>query len=857
MLFRDTCLEFRTLESLGVCSVEYPEPLISRAGEYFANQPLMRRLTPSERCALAVLVLDLGFRFRRWAVSPGHYFLDYIDLQRYWFQDRAISKLGGPQNTSGLSLRQANRRNRLFNYYGRLCQKQAVLWDIGQFKLLAEGFWDSVVCCPEFVFRPRAGGFWDDQKCFVMDGTDTESLRLKLNWTSLRWTLAAETTPLYRCDTCGALTRNNVIGVCPVRDCVGTLRETTLEQLGHEKFSPARHYLYLLKNKAPKPLWVEEHTAQISPRARRDIEKDFRKDCVGSIDVISGSTTFELGVDLGTVNAIFLANMPPEVSNYRQRAGRAGRLVGMLPLVLTYVREKPHDLFFWDGVKEFISGPLRVPRFSPPSHEVLLRHINAVLFSHLLQTYPTPGGLEGPPAGEFIRFSLEEARKSALLREACNERSELYTSVKKILAANPSLDITAGFCVNHFYERLNHISATYLAGRENDGAIPTFSDYGVLPSYNYPIYVDELRLYELPRNGWPRNAVKLQRDRSIALTEYYPGRIIVAGKAAIKSVGLWHGFRRQCMVYCKRCAFIATQDNPQEQTNCPNGCGILVSRLAVKPLGGFAGKFEPGLARQDPEIFLVRGSQYLFDPHGNPPPPYESHGKALRAARQSSFHIERSGARMRMFSPRPDVDKGLTLKKVLLCDVAASGRQQVECLVLPELGTGSAETVYLMHEFTTDILRLQIEDSKIGRLLLSSESVRRAFETADEAEREKAETIFLWTLGQALCTGGARLLQIDPHELAFTFRRTTGTILLSREIILFDTASGGAGYCDQLYENLKGLFSRAEEVLECNKECGDSCYSCLRSYENQATHARLNRTYVLDGLRAFSAENWK
>jgi hypothetical protein len=181
----------------------------------------------------------------------------------------------------------------------------------------------------------------------------------------------------------------------------------------------------------------------------------------------------------------------------------------------------------------------------------------------------------------------------------------------------------------------------------------------------------------------------------------------------------------------------------------------------------------------------------------------------------------------------------------------------VECLVLPELGSGAAENVYLMHEFTTDILRLQIEDSKVGRLLLVSEPLRYALQSDDQAEKEKAETVFLWTLGQALCTGGARLLQIDPNELAFTFRRAPGNLLLGREIILFDTASGGAGYCDQLYENLKGLFNEAARVLDCKESCGDSCYSCLRSYENQVAHARLNRSYLLEGLRAFDAENWK
>jgi hypothetical protein len=45
-------------------------------------------------------------------------------------------------------------------------------------------------------------------------------------------------------------------------------------------------------------------------------------------------------------------------------------------------------------------------------------------------------------------------------------------------------------------------------------------------------------------------------------------------------------------------------------------------------------------------------------------------------------------------------------------------------------------------------------------------------------------------------------------------------------------------------------------VLECPNDCEDSCYSCLRSFDNQVFHSRLNRHYVLEGLMRFIQENW-
>lgn len=160
-----------------------------------------------------------------------------------------------------------------------------------------------------------------------------------------------------------------------------------------------------------------------------------------------------------------------------------------------------------------------------------------------------------------------------------------------------------------------------------------------------------------------------------------------------------------------------------------------------------------------------------------------------------------------------------------------------------------------MHEFTTDILRLQFIEAA-SPVILSATDTQKVMQLIDEEERSKALTVFRYTLGQALTNAAARNLQIDPRELDFTLRFVPSGAALNTEFILFDTAPGGAGYASKCFDepDLLQVFANAVRLLRC--DCGDSCYGCLRSYSNQWMHARLNRKFVLDGLEKFNEANW-
>ena len=55
-----------------------------------------------------------------------------------------------------------------------------------------------------------------------------------------------------------------------------------------------------------------------------------------------------MGVDIGELQAVALRNFPPHVSNYRQRAGRAGRRTDGVAITLMYGQRRPHDRFYFE-----------------------------------------------------------------------------------------------------------------------------------------------------------------------------------------------------------------------------------------------------------------------------------------------------------------------------------------------------------------------------------------------------------------------------------------------------------------------------------------------------------------------------
>ena len=653
----------------------------------------------------------------------------------------------------------------------------------------------------------------------------------------------------YRCDTCRLLTAFSVRDICPNSRCTGRLKPFELPAPEDD----TNHYRVVYQTMNTAPLTAREHTAQWNAKEAAAIQREFVD---GKVNVLSCSTTFELGVDVGDLQSVVMRNMPPKTANYVQRAGRAGRRAASAALVVTYANRSAHDLAQYQNPTAMIAGQMRIPWVPVDNARIARRHAHSIALAAYFRHCSEHRGEKWKTAGNFflpesdsgtsparrvrdyltpIPVVVAEGLRAALPQSVQAEVGvpdgswveplvDLLESVEMELAKDVD-DIEERILESAkerkfgLSKRLEDTKRT-IVGRELLGFL---ASRNILPKYGFP--VDTVELSTLQAADPVGRQLELGRDLSLAIYDYAPGNQVVAGGRVWTSTGLKkrpgkelvrHQFR-----ICATCGRFERGNDLNSADVCPS-CGEpfkSTGTLIIPEFGFIAGSETRDVGSAPPERRWHGGS--YVETHGDDVGQYYWSGpNGMRVT-------ARAGVRAWLAVVSDGVGDGFQLCEWCYWARAAERGSRRRKHERPDNGRdcdGPLGKISLGHRYQSDVAEFTFDGIPYHR----------------DQESHWLSSLY------AVLEGASYALEISRDDI-------DGALSWSadhrRSIVLFDTVPGGAGSAKKIAENIGVVMESAvKRVTDC--DCGEetSCYGCLRTYRNARFHEQLSRRAALNIL---------
>lgn len=670
----------------------------------------------------------------------------------------------------------------------------------------------------------------------------------------------------YVCSRCGIITSYSVRQVCPRKECEGELKSRHFDASNENIIA---QWVSGQGNPQFTGLKSEEHTAQINKELAEIIENEFR---ANGINLLSSTTTFEMGINIGDLQKVLLRNAPPNSASYVQRVGRAGRGNDKNSVSVTLCRRTKYDADAWNDPPRLMSGEVRTPTVFTQNRVIARRHFNAVVFAQFLRVkianeralgivkqsirlesfLPLNSRSNIPdnwfqirPTDLFLDFLawLEQQRETDIFL------TEAGRSLLPIITSFESGKADAAEMYKNFLNKISDELSELMAERQSlykqgsstgdieqaiknllsSDIIAVLAKRGFLPRYAFPLDIVTL---ETKTNRWSgKEDVELSRDRGIAIAEFAPGAQVIAHKKVFTSAGLY---------------VVSKTDKPERlwYSKC-RSCEQIRTARTKDSLNGSCSVCNRSITPQDIEAFVMPTS---FSIHVDKKSKSTSRHRrsSLIRQRQSITHFIDSiddGSFKEVGSFRIALKENGTLfrynrgpenKGFMLCPTCGyskplrsykAGRKHKKLRVLSGEANCNNEQPWTKpitygHQFQSFCL--------IVRPVTAPPSVE--------------------SLAFALQKGLCALLDIETSDIGVSWRWLADkTDRTGTEIILYDQTPGGAGFAKEGFDSWTQVAEKAYDV--CNKcKCEKACYDCLKNYGNQSHHEKLNRSGVVTFL---------
>jgi len=758
------------------------------------------------------------------------------------------------------------------------------------------------------VASMRRGGLQGEEPLFVM-----EKGRLWLNPAAVTLKVAFSE-DWEQCRGCGRFNAYSYDGKCPDFECLGEMVPVSSSDLYTQT---RKSYLrkpiseILEKKREPFTLRSEEHTAQLTAkditavfgRAEKyellfqDVLVDDLED-EQPIDVLSCTTTMEVGIDIGSLTAVALRTVPPRPDNYQQRSGRAGRRGSALSVTVTFADNSPYETFIFQNPHKIVGADPGTPTIYVQNTKIAERHINASLIQAFFQR---PTGAVGSSAAEdakawnvfeslgtshsfFVEkgpYSLEEFEKwvsSEIIQNSHGLADKLESFFPPELASNLQYGSEPDWRRRFITETSTRFVEALKKKRdvgnwskepdEDDNLLSNLLDAALLPTFSFPIDLCAFVVRDKDKKrGRVVNRYEMTQDLAQALSEYVPGREIVVDKHTFISYGLYfpmtNDFVNRARVvpwdslpwlnFCKCGAII---DNDKEPLSAKKAKCKVCDRYTIESIPrfrpeGFAprvrqtfgkqpGAFEGGKQASE-RVYATRASFPV--PVMPAPPKGETEGQISKVAEIRKLPNQK----LLIANYGPD-SGGFTVCRdcgavSLTGDMPTPHVRPYQIDVWQMKGqkrqcSGSSVQVAFAFDFQTDLAILSV-------------TARSPLNFAPYANWFRGAAL---SLTEALVLGATRALNIQSSELAGNWRvvpKYEGDppeVKGHFEFYLYDTTPGGAGFAAMAAADFPKVIEEARSILE-GCDCGASCHKCIRTYENRIHHRILNRFDALSLLK--------
>ena len=645
------------------------------------------------------------------------------------------------------------------------------------------------------------------------------------------------------------------------------------------------------ENSPVKKLWSMELTGQTDDQKTR--QRRFKGAFIGeenalpdSIDLLSVTTTMEVGVDIGNLAAVHLANMPPARYNYQQRVGRAGRRGQTHSVALSFCRDSSHDSHHFLHPMEMLASPSPIPRLTMDRLAILRRMLAKEVLFHAFGNSGVGYGDRPRPSDTHGEFGTVDDWKS--------NKSDRVNLVKSWIEQNGAFiaEIAETFVrnadVGKSPSQLAEMMQSDLPGQLDTaaskpggplGLAQSLAESGVLPMYGMPTNVREL-VHKLNGKSEPSS---IDRGLGQAITEFAPLSRVRKDHVLHESRGISgnlipQGFSRFYepigepytslghAVFCSTCDLLVGMlqiGDDVSAVECPV-CGDLKEA---------AGEAMPDHRCLVPANFVTdpwniqkgAGVTDTFDQLGS-----RTSGRAglfHEGARgliktpdgknvHSEFHEEGEVFKMNLgpgergFHLMPGGNWfGQAKDNVWLTDPDDDGDENRWALMAPRI---------------TEVVRIRPNRTPPGLVL--DPKLPGEERNQEDTSRVRSAIISAAALLQRVFADSA---DIDPGEVAIGhLRRCTledGTF--GGEIVMFDdNDNNGSGFTSQMESELIEVLMRslnekentyATSIIEHGRQCSTSCQKCLRSYSNTRYHGLLDWQSAMSYIRVLFNPNHK